>query len=377
LTDFATFHFRGTLIDGTVFESSHAADQREPSGPEHPQSSGDQPYEFPVNSVFDCWRQGLPMLRIGGKARLVCPASLGYGDAGEPRKRIPGGATLVFEVEMISSKPGPKLPPPLSVAQTRLPGAPLRPEGPAGVSKPGGDAPVGVAPGAAEESKALYALGVLIGGTLDPYAPTPEHLRLIIAGLEDSRSDKKPQLERPLWFPEIRGLRHARSAVAAEPEKARGKVYTDDAARQPGAVRTASGLVYIPIQEGAGEHPRPDERVLLRYRGELIDGTVFDSTAEGEPPNEQWFGNLNGRFPCWGEGLPMMRVGGKARLVCPSSLGYGDEGLPPKIPSGATLVFEVEMLGTKPAAEAQPASGPPSLTKPSGHQPRGASPPTE
>ena len=129
-------------------------------------------------------------------------------------------------------------------------------------------------------------------------------------------------------------------------EKQNGQAYLDKAAAQPGAKRTASGLLYIPIAEGSGASPTPADRVKVHYTGKLIDGTVFDSSVRrGQPAT---FG-LNQIIACWQEGLQLMKAGGKARIVSPSKLAYGDGGAPPDIPPGATLDFDIELLEVLPA----------------------------
>lgn len=84
----------------------------------------------------------------------------------------------------------------------------------------------------------------------------------------------------------------------------------------------------------------------VNYRGTLVDGTEFDSSYKR---NEPISFPLSGVIPCWTEGVQKMKVGGKAQLVCPSSIAYGDRGSPPVIPGGATLIFEIELLGIGPS----------------------------
>ena len=128
-------------------------------------------------------------------------------------------------------------------------------------------------------------------------------------------------------------------------EKQNGQAYLDKAAAQANAKRTVSGLLYLPIKEGAGASPTPADRVKVHYTGKLIDGTVFDSSVRrGQPAT---FG-LNQIIACWQEGLQLMKAGGKARIVSPSNLAYGDSGAPPDIPPGATLDFEIELLEVLP-----------------------------
>src|SRR5437763_233794 len=79
----------------------------------------------------------------------------------------------------------------------------------------------------------------------------------------------------------------------------------------------------------------------VNYRGTLTDGTEFDSSYKRNQPASFRLDQVIG---CWTEGLQMLKVGGKAKLVCPSNIAYGDHGQPPLIKPGSTLVFEVELL---------------------------------
>ena len=120
------------------------------------------------------------------------------------------------------------------------------------------------------------------------------------------------------------------------------KAYLEKAAAEPGAQKTASGLVYRDVTAGSGASPKATDTVKVHYRGTLINGKEFDSSYARNEPAEF---PLNRVIPCWTEGVQKMKVGGKARLVCPSSIAYGEGGAPPDIPGGATLVFEIELLG--------------------------------
>jgi FKBP-type peptidyl-prolyl cis-trans isomerase FkpA len=119
------------------------------------------------------------------------------------------------------------------------------------------------------------------------------------------------------------------------------KAFLDQAAAEPGAVKTSSGLVYRVITAGSGASPKATDTVKVHYRGTLTNGKEFDSSY-GHAPAEF---PLNMVIPCWTEGVQLMKVGGKSRLVCPSNIAYGERGAPPDIPGGATLVFEIELLG--------------------------------
>ena len=105
--------------------------------------------------------------------------------------------------------------------------------------------------------------------------------------------------------------------------------------------KTASGLLITPLKEGTGASPKSSDTVKVHYRGVLADGKEFDSSyGRGQPATFP----LNRVIPCWTEGVQAMKVGGKAKLVCPSKLAYGSQGIPGTIPPDATLIFEVELL---------------------------------
>lgn len=111
----------------------------------------------------------------------------------------------------------------------------------------------------------------------------------------------------------------------------------------PAPVTTASGLVYQSLKDGSGAQPTATDTVKVHYRGTLPDGKEFDSSIKRGQPAEF---PLNRVIPCWTEGVQKMKVGGKAKLVCPPAIAYGERGAGP-IPPNATLNFEVELLDIK------------------------------
>ena len=109
-------------------------------------------------------------------------------------------------------------------------------------------------------------------------------------------------------------------------------------------VTTKSGMQYTSLREGSGATPGPASTVRVNYRGTLLNGREFDSSYKGGRPAEF---QLNNVIKCWSEGLQMMKAGGKAKLLCPSNLAYGEDGIVGSVPRYAALTFEVELLGIK------------------------------
>ncbi len=116
------------------------------------------------------------------------------------------------------------------------------------------------------------------------------------------------------------------------------------AAKEPGAKVTDSGLVIRMLKEGKGAQPTASSTVRVHYKGTFPDGKEFDSSYKRGDPIEF---PLNGVIKCWTEGVAMMKIGGSAKLTCPSSIAYGARGAGGVIPPNATLVFEVELLGVR------------------------------
>ena len=114
------------------------------------------------------------------------------------------------------------------------------------------------------------------------------------------------------------------------------------------AIQTASGLEYVEIVEGKGPRPKAGDSVSVHYTGWLKSGEKFDSSRDRGQPLVFAIGR--GRvIKGWDEGVGEMRVGGKRKLIIPAHLGYGDSGAGGVIPPGATLIFEVELMGIEPA----------------------------
>lgn len=204
-----------------------------------------------------------------------------------------------------------------------------------------GDSPAAAPVPQTEEQKTMFALGMTVGRSLKVFELTPEELALVKAGMEAQMSGADAGVALDTYGPKIQDMARARQAQHAMKQKEKSKAFLDTAAKEAGAQVTPSGMVYVTLKEGTGPAPAATDMVKVHYRGTLTTGEEFDSSYKR---NEPATFPLNGVIRCWGEGVPKMKVGGKAKLVCPSDIAYGDRGQPPTIPGGATLVFEIELL---------------------------------
>jgi FKBP-type peptidyl-prolyl cis-trans isomerase FkpA len=195
-----------------------------------------------------------------------------------------------------------------------------------------------------EQEKTLYALGLLVSRSLAPFQLNAAELEFVKQGITDGVTGKAPAVDVNAYNAKVQELAKTRRKAQGEKMASLNKAVEEKAAREKGAVKTASGMVYLSLKEGTGPSPGPGDKVTVQYRGTLPDGKEFDSSYKRGTPAEF---RLDKVIKCFGEGLQMMKVGGKARLVCPSKIAYGERGAGDLIPPGATLVFEVELLGIK------------------------------
>ena len=228
IADKVKTHYHGTLIDGSVFDSS--VDRGEPA-------------TFGVGQVIKGWQDGIPLMSPGAKYKFYIPQDLAYGMR-SPSPKIPAGATLIFEVDLIE---------------------------------------------------------------VIPATPTNQ------------------------------------ITPVSEAEQAGAKFMLENQDKE-GVISLPSGLQYMVLVKGDGPKPTINDKVTTHYHGTLIDGTVFDSSYDrGQPATFP----LNGVIKGWQEGIPLMPLGSKYRLFIPQNLAYGMRAMG-KIPAGATLIFDVELLDINP-----------------------------
>lgn len=124
------------------------------------------------------------------------------------------------------------------------------------------------------------------------------------------------------------------------------KVETTGKIEKENPIKTSSGLQYIDKVAGTGASPQKGQKVIVHYIGTLENGTKFDSSVDRGQPFEFIIG-IGQVIKGWDEGVSTMKVGGKRKLIIPPELGYGSQGAGNVIPPNSTLLFDVELLGTK------------------------------
>jgi len=200
-----------------------------------------------------------------------------------------------------------------------------------------------------EKDRNSYMVGMALGKQFEPMKDEID-VDVVVRALRDTLDGKKTLLTVE-QAQEIGGafnqkmqqkqMQKMLDDARANAEK--GKAFLAANAKKPGVTTTASGLQYQVITVGTGPKPKPTDTVRVNYEGKLLDGTVFDGSAQHGGPAQI---PLSQVVAGWQEGIALMPVGSKYRFWIPAELGYGESGTPGgPIPPNATLEFEVELLG--------------------------------
>jgi FKBP-type peptidyl-prolyl cis-trans isomerase FkpA len=220
-----------------------------------------------------------------------------------------------------------------------------------------------------EDEKAIYTWGYMLGRNAGALNLSPHELDIVKTGMTDSANKKKAAVDIEKYGPQIDALARRRAESRAEVEKGKAAATLEQAAKEPGAEKLPSGLIFKQVRAGTGAQPAPGDRVKVHYEGRLADGEVFDSSRKrGEPIVI----SLDSVIPCWKEGVARMKIGEQAKLTCPSDIGYGPRGQPPVIPGNAVLIFDVELMDVVKPPAAPPVSDTPAPPPASGGPPPAA-----
>ena len=331
-----TMHYIASLLDGTELANTRLDNQ--------PIST-----ILGANRLLPGWEEGLGLMKPGGKAKLVLPAELAFGEEGYGF--IPPNSQIVIEVELLSVKSAPM---PSEVPEDQL------------TTTDSGLQYYEISEGegtAATENSTVstkYTLWVKTETGYNYIDQSPEGSPLsfvigrgdtVFPGWEEGATGMKVGGKRLLiippelaFGPADNGVIPANSTMVMEIEVT--AVMEPQVATQVDEAdftTTESGLKYYDLEIGTGEMPQNGQTVVVHYSGWLMDGMQFDSSYNRGEPFSFLLGAGN-VIPGWEEGVSTMKVGGKRQLLIPPDLAYGDQGAGGLIPPGATLIFEVELL---------------------------------
>ncbi|MEO0369106.1 MAG: FKBP-type peptidyl-prolyl cis-trans isomerase [Pseudomonadota bacterium] len=202
-----------------------------------------------------------------------------------------------------------------------------------------------------DQARLGYTYGAQIGMQLKNSGLIDDlDLDAVLAGLKDLSTGAEPKMtveEMQAAQVNQQQKMQAEYAALASNNKAASDAFIEKNASAANVKVTASGLQYEVLREGKGEAPQADSMVELHYMGKTIDGTVFDSSYDRGAPATF---STAGVIPGFSEGIQLMKEGGKIRLFIPAAMAYGENG-PPSIGPNQALIFEVELIDVKTAAE--------------------------
>ncbi len=332
-------HYVGKLTNDTVFDSSRKRNE---------------PFTFKLGTgeVIPGWDEGVALLQCGDRATFKLPAKLGYGDQGVGN--IPAGSTLIFDVELLEVIPGVK---PWSV------------KGKDTVKMASGLKYVMIKAGEGDKPKAGDRVSVHYSGYLldgKPFDSSVERGEpfnfqlgkgMVIKGWDEGiallNKGAKAKLVipydlaygadgRPPVIPAKATLVFDVELVSFAPKVS--AVPYDIKGKEEKTTET--GLKYVVINKGTGAKAEKGKMVKVHYTGYFEDGKIFDSSVERGEPIDFPLGQ-GMVIPGWEEGIGLMSVGDKMRMIIPYQLAYGESGRPPVIPPKSNLIFDVELVDVK------------------------------
>lgn len=331
-----TLHYIASLPDGTELANTYTMGE-------------------PISTVWGAdrllpgWEEGVGLMRPGGKAKLVLPADLAFGEQGYGS--VPPNSQLVMEVELLSVEPAP-IPTEVDANQLTKTASGLQ------------YYDINKGEGAEATKNSTVSTNYTIWVKTDEgysyidqsQAGSPVSFVLgrgdtVFPGWEEGAAGMKVGGSRLLVIPPELALgAQGNSAIPADSTLVMEIELTDLKEPQVATkvdekdfTTTESGLKYYDLIPGTGDSPKAGQTVVVNYTGWLSDGTQFDSSIDRGVPFSFVLGEGN-VIAGWDEGVATMKVGGKRQLVVPPELGYGDQGAGNLIPPGATLIFEVELL---------------------------------
>ncbi len=206
-----------------------------------------------------------------------------------------------------------------------------------------------------DKKKVSYGIGVDIGRNFKRLDLDLD-LDLLAKGLKDAHAGKKLDLSEDdlrnimsNYQNELKQKQVNALKIISENNKKAGEAFLAENTKKVGVVTLPSGLQYKILTKGEGKIATQDDMVTCNYRGTLLDGTVFDSSASTGRPA---MFNVGGVIPGWQEALKLMPVGSKWEIYIPSDLAYGQRGAGRDIGPNSTLIFEVELLDVQPVKPA-------------------------
>ncbi len=329
-------HYTGTLLNGTKFDSSK--DRNEPFS-----------FDLGMGRVIRGWDEGFATMNVGDEATLIIPPSLGYGD--QDMGTIPPNSTLIFDVELLGVEQNPdNKPVNLTGIDVKTTASGLKYYF---ITQGNGRKPV-----AGQKVSIHYVAKLMTGlkfessrdankpitftlGAGQVFPGWDEGIALMNVGDKaffvlppelalGSRSAGPIPPNSTLAF-EIE-LIDAQDAVKPQEFDVKGK----------DTITTASGLKYIVVSKGTGSKAEVGKPVSVHYTGRLLNGKVFDSSIDrGEPITFNL--GVGQVIKGWDEGIALMSIGDKFRLIIPPAIAYGERDMG-TIPSNSTLVFDVELM---------------------------------